>query len=206
MKGAGIDAARLARDGVIEGEPAPIYLEEGAAPVFDTPSGKIELHSPQLAAAGFDPMPTWRDGEIEEPPAGYFRLLFGRGPTHTFGRTTNNRLLAGVQKENAVWINDRAARRLGLVDGERVRLRNQDGIESDLSAPLKVTPRIRPDAVYLVHGFGHAAKELRQAHGRGIDDTQLISRYRTDPLMGGTGMNVNFVTVVRSGGAAEAAS
>jgi hypothetical protein len=61
-----------------------------------------------------------------------------------------------------------------------------------------VTARIRPDAVYLVHGYGHRARELRYAHGRGIDDTELITRYRTDPIMGGTGMNVNFVTFQRA--------
>ena len=31
--------------------------------------------------------------------------------------------------------------------------------------------------------------------GRGASDARLITRYQTDPLMGGTGMNVNFVTL-----------
>ena len=34
-------------------------------------------------------------------------------------------------------------------------------------------------------------------HGRGIDDNELITRYKVDPIMGGTGMNVNFVTFLR---------
>jgi len=49
--------------------------------------------------------------------------------------------------------------------------------------------------VYLVHGFGHTSKMLRRALGRGASDAQLITRYEVDPLMGGTGMNVNFVTL-----------
>ena len=31
-----------------------------------------------------------------------------------------------------------------------------------------------------------------------IDDNELITRYKTDPIMGGTGMNVNFVTFLRA--------
>ena len=36
----------------------------------------------------------------------------GRAPTHTFGRTTNNRLLAEPYPENEVWMNADAARAL----------------------------------------------------------------------------------------------
>jgi thiosulfate reductase / polysulfide reductase chain A len=202
LEAAGIDVAQARRDGVVLGQAEPLYFEEGAPPEFYTPSGRIELYSHQLAALGFDPMPTWHDGDLEEPPPGYYRLLFGRAPTHTFGRTTNNRLLSATHDENAVWVNPRVAARWGLHDGDRVHLENQDGVRSTFTAPVKVTERIRPDAVYLVHGYGRTARGLTFAHGRGIDDAELITRYRIDPIMGGTGMNVNFVTFVRP--AAEA--
>jgi thiosulfate reductase / polysulfide reductase chain A len=198
LAAAGIDTALARREGVVRGARQPVYLEEGAAIEFFTPSGRIELYSPQLAALGFDPIPTWHDGALEEPPPGYYRLLTGRAPMHTFGRTTNNRLLSETHDENAVWVNADVARRWGLVDGERVHLQNQDGVRSTFSAPVKVTQRIRPDAVYMVHGYGRTARGLGQAYGRGIDDNELITRYRTDPIMGGTGMNVNFVTFVRA--------
>ena len=198
LQAAGMDCEVLQRDGVIVGEPGPLYFEEGSPPVFYTDSGKIELYSQRLAAQGFDAMPTWHDGEVEDPPSGYYRLLFGRSPVHTFGRTTNNRLLAEVMDENGVWVNRRVAERWGLRNGERIYLQNQDGIRSTFSAPVKVTDRIHPDAVYLVHGFGRKAPKLRQVHGKGIDDAELITRYRTDPIMGGTGMNVNFVTFLRA--------
>jgi thiosulfate reductase / polysulfide reductase chain A len=197
LEAAGVDVARARRDGVVLGQPGPLYFEEGAPPEFYTPSGRIELYSHQLAALGFDPMPTWRDDALEEPPPGYYRLLFGRAPTHTFGRTTNNRLLSATHEENAIWVNPRVASRWGLHDGDRVHLENQDGVRSTFTAPVKVTERIRPDAVYLVHGYGRTARGLTFAHGRGIDDAELITRYKTDPLMGGTGMNVNFVTFVQ---------
>ncbi len=195
---AGLDCDVLRRDGVILGEPQPNYYEEGAVPTFYTESGRIELYSQPLAEHGFDPMPTWHDGEVSDPPEGYYRLLFGRSPVHTFTRTTNNRLLSEVMDENAVWVNRKVAERWGLRNGERVYLQNQDGVRSSFSAPLKVTDRIHPDAVYMVHGYGRNAKLLKQAYGRGIDDAELITRYKTDPIMGGTGMNVNFVTFLRA--------
>jgi thiosulfate reductase/polysulfide reductase chain A len=161
---------------------------------FDTPSGKVELWSESLASMGVDPVPRYYPQE--EPPAGYMRLLFGRSPVHTFGRTTNNRVLASVVRENEVWINPSAAAAFGVRDGERVRLINQDGARSN-PVRAKVTKRIRADCVYLVHGFGHKAPKLRAAAGRGASDSDLVTRYKTDPLMGGTGMFVNFVTVAR---------
>jgi thiosulfate reductase/polysulfide reductase chain A len=198
VRATGLDWERLRREGTLRGAPQPIYFEEGAAPQFDTDSGKIELYSPKLATLGFDPIPTWHEGEVEDPPAGYYRLLSGRAPTHTFGRTSNNRLLAEQFPENAVWVNATVAAKWRLADGERVYLENQDGVRSTFSAPVKVTERIHPEAVYLVHGWGHRAKGLGFAHGRGIDDAELITRYKVDPIMGGTGMNVNFVTFRRA--------
>jgi thiosulfate reductase/polysulfide reductase chain A len=99
-----------------------------------------------------------------------------------------------MMPENEVWLNADIAARLGLADNTMVRLRNQDNVVSG-PVRLKVTERIRTDAVYMVHGFGHSAVRLRRAFNKGASDSQLITRYETDPLMGGTGMNVNFVTV-----------
>ena len=78
--------------------------------------------------------------------------------------------------------------------GDRVRLKNQDGVVSDPIA-VRPTQAIRPDCVYMVHGFGHSSRMLKKAYRKGASDSQLITRYETDPLMGGTGMNVNFVTL-----------
>jgi thiosulfate reductase/polysulfide reductase chain A len=197
LKPLGIDCEVMKQEGVVLGPRKPIYFEEGAAAEFWTDSGKIELYSAKLASHGFDPMPTCHLEELEEPPPGFYRLLTGRAPQHTFGRTTNNRLLSGTYDENEVWVNAAVARAWGLVHGERIHLKNQDGVTSTFSAPVKVTEGIRPDCVYIVHGYGHKAAKLTFAHGRGIDDAELTTRYKVDPIMGGTGMNVNFVTFVR---------
>jgi thiosulfate reductase/polysulfide reductase chain A len=191
---AGLSWSELTAKGILRGSPQPIYYEDGVVPEFATPSGKIEFYSLQLKEAGFDPVPKYT--RPPQGPAGSFRLLYGRAPVHSFGRTQTNPVLAQAMDENEVWVNADVARRLGLASGERVRLRNQDGVLSN-AVKLRATQAIRGDCVYLVHGFGHTAKLLRRTVGRGASDAQLITRYATDPLMGGTGMNVNYVTLER---------
>ena len=192
LKGAGLTLEALKKAGIVRGAPQPVYFEEGVAPEFPTPSGKIEFYSLQLREKGFDPVPKYKP-PVQGPP-GTFRLLYGRSPVHSFSRTQSNPVLHEMMAENALWLNGDVAKRYGLRTGDRVRLRNQDGVVSD---PIQVlaTERIRPDCVYMVHGFGHTATRLRRALGKGASDAQLITRYQTDPLMGGTGMNVNFVSL-----------
>jgi thiosulfate reductase/polysulfide reductase chain A len=194
LKGAGLSLATLQKKGLVTAPRPPIYYEEGVVPAFATPSKKIEFYSVQLKDAGFDPVPRFK--RPEAGPPGSLRLLFGRSPVHTFSRTQTNPVLAQAMSENEVWVNADVAERAGLRTGDRVRLKNQDGVVS-LPVKVKATQAIRADCVYMVHGFGHTAKGLRRALGKGASDAQLVTRYATDPLMGGTGMNVNFVTLAR---------
>jgi thiosulfate reductase/polysulfide reductase chain A len=201
LRASGLDPLELRRKGALLGKRIATCEEEGASPPITTGDGKIHLHSAALAKLGFDPIPAFYPPE--EGPPGHFRLLMGRAPTHTFGRTTNNRLLAQPYPENEVWINADAARAMPapVKDGDRVMLVNQDGARAG-PVRAKVTQRIRGDCVYLVHGWGHTAKRLTYAHGRGASTSVLTTRYKVDPIMGGTGMNVNFVRVEPVGGAA----
>ena len=189
---AGLSWDELKEKGIIRGQHQPIYYSEGVPAEFPTPSGKIEFSSPQLAQAGFDPVPRYT--RPTQGPEGSFRLLFGRAPVHSFSRTQSNPILADMMDTNEVWVNANAAARLDIADGQYVRLRNQDGVVSN-RVRVKATERIRPDCVYLVHGFGHTARGLRRPFGKGASDAQLVTRSAVDPLMGGTGMNVNFVTI-----------
>jgi len=194
IKAAGLDCATLKSTGVILGKRVPTCEEEGAQLSFSTESQKIELFSKTLAAAGHDPLPKYTP--VEEPPPGMFRLLFGRSPVHTFGRTVNNRFLSQIVDENELWLNTDIAADQALKSGDQVVLVNQDGVKSN-PIKVKVTQRIRGDCVYMIHGYGHTAKGLRFARGRGASDSELCTRYKVDPIMGGTGMNVNFVRLER---------
>ena len=194
LRAGGYDVQKARASGVVLGKPVATCEEEGLPVQVTTASKKIELHSPQLAKMGFDPIPVYYPPE--EGPPGTFRLLMGRAPTHTFGRTTNNRLLSEPYPENEVWLNAAAARALPtpVKNGDSVVLVNQDGAKAG-PVRAKVTERIRGDCVYLVHGWGQQARKLGYAFGRGASDSALCTRYKVDPIMGGTGMNVNFVRI-----------
>ena len=168
------------------------FLEKGEEYEFNTATGKIELYSLALEDEGFDPMPVYT--AHPEPESGFYRLIYGRAPMHTFSRTSNNPNLHDLMDENAVWINPKVAKLWGLKKDQYIWLKNQDGVVSSFPVKVRVTERIRWDSVYMVHGFGHANKRLSRAFGGGASDTQLITNVMTDPIMGGTGMRGNFVT------------
>jgi len=185
----------LKRDGVMVAKPTPVFVEDGAPLEFDTPSGKVEFWSDQLAAKGFDPVPKYKPPE--KAPDGYFPLITGRAPVHTFSRTQTNPLLADLMRANEVWVNASTASGAGLKNGQLVRLKNQDGV---VSSPIRVkaTQRIRPDCVYMVYGFGHTNKMLKGAYLKGASAAELNTRYVTDPVMGATSLHANFVTFVEA--------
>jgi len=196
LKQAGSSLEEMKKLGVktFERESDDIYFGDNEDITFPTDSGKIELYSKYFEEAGFDPLPVYTPHE--EPPDGYYRLIYGRAPVHTFSRTINNPLLTDLMEENSVWINPKVAKEWGLSNDQYIWLKNSDGVISDFSVKVRVTERIRWDSVYIVHGFGHANRKLTRAYGKGISDTQLITNIKTDPLMGGTGMRSNFVTFV----------
>ncbi len=172
-----------------------LYLDEDKGMTFKTASGKIELYSEKLKKQGFDPMPVY--SEHEKPPKDHLRLIYGRAPMHTFSKTINNPRLNELKSENNLWINPRVAKKWDLEYGQKVWLKNQDGIISTFPIKVRLTERIRWDSVYMIHGFGHNNKKLTRAHGKGASDTQLISKILTDPIMGGTGLRGNFVTILK---------
>ena len=188
----GFDWAELKAKGVIVAEKKPLFIEDGAEITFETPSGKVEFWSKQLADKGFDPVPRYT--RPDPGPKGAYRLITGRAPMHTFSRTIGNPRLAELMPENEVWMNAAQAKKLGLKNGARVRLKNQDGVQSE-PVKLLATERIHPECVYLVHGFGSESKAWKGAWHKGASTAQLTTNVRIDPLMGGTSIHTNFVTL-----------
>lgn len=188
LRGIGLTLKQMKQQGVYVAAAAAPYTDH---PTFKTPSGKVELYSHKLKSLGFDPVPKFTPPA--EPPPGFFRMLIGRLPVHSFGRTGNNPILTELMDENVLWVNAIAAKEFGLRHSQYVRLVNQDGIKSN-PIKIKATERIRPDAVFMAHGFGRNTEKLRIAHGKGIADNDLITRVITDPIMGATSTNTNFVT------------
>lgn len=188
----GLDLEDLKVKGVVRTPAGRLYLDKDSPTAFRTHSRKIEIHSAFLKDKGVDPLPRYEP--TPEPPPGMFRLLYGRSPAHSFGRSQNNPLLVEIDPVNHLWLNDEVAKKLGLRDGDPVELLDEKGRPSG-PLPLKTTPGIRPDCVYMVHGFGGSSPKLRLAYGRGACDTELMNRCVADPDTGATGMRVSFVRV-----------
>jgi thiosulfate reductase / polysulfide reductase chain A len=196
LKQLGLSSGEMERTGVKKfARKTPAYIEPGSDYKFKTVTGKIELNSMELEKAGFDSMPVYTPHL--QPEEGFYRLIYGRAPMHTFSRTANNRNLVALMPENAVWVNPQVAQLWGLKKDQYVWLKNQDGVVSNFAVKVRITERIRWDSVYIVHGFGHHHKPLTYAFGRGVNDTELITSVTIDPIMGGTGMRGNFVTFIK---------
>lgn len=190
----GLNLENIRADGIVPYNNATPYLNGRAK--FKTKSGKIELYSSTLAELGFDPMPVYEP--VEEVPKGYFRLLYGRSPVHSFARTQNNEILHYYMPVNTIWLNNKVAEQLGLRDGNVIQLENQAGVMSN-PVKLHVTAGIRPDCVFTVHGFGEKSLYMTRAYEKGTSDTYLMSRVKVDPICGATGMRVNFVRIFKDG-------
>ncbi len=194
LKQVGTSLEEMQRIGVktMEREYDDLYFANGEEIEFMTNTGKIELYSTALDNQGFDPMPKYTPHE--EPDPGFYRLIYGRAPMHTFSRTSNNPNLTDIMDENKVWVNPKVAKEWGLKNDQLVYLVNQDGVRSQFPIKVRITERIRWDSVYMVHGFGHDQKKMTRCFGKGASDTNLITRVHVDPIMGGTGMRGNFIT------------
>ncbi len=159
---------------------------------WNTPSGKVELSSETLRSSGFAACPTW-----EEPPApseGQFYLLTGKVGQHTQFATQNNQLLHKYQDEPRLWMNPKAAEKLGLQDYDLVKVTSEVGT---VNVMLEVTQAIRPDCVYMTPGFGHISKGWTTGYGVGASDSVLHVSY-TDPVSGSQALTQTFVTVEKA--------
>jgi len=193
LKGSGTTLEELKRKGIHFQEPSePPYLDPVTPFHWHTPSGKVELYSKQLAEKGFDPLP--RHAPLPDPPRGMMRLLYGRSPLHTFGRTQNNPILFDLDPGNCLWINPRCAAALGIKNGAPVMVENSHGDRTG-PMPAKLTERMQEKTVYMIHGFGHRSKQMRLACCSGGSDTDVIDNYAVDPITGGTGMRVQYVRI-----------
>ena len=174
-----------------------IHVQPGKDPYGVNENQVVLFYNQDMADEDYPAIPTYIP--VDRPPAGFMRLLYGRTPLHSFSRTLNNAWLIHEAPINPVWVNDKVAARLGLKDGDKVRLVNQDGKESNTTTIVKVTPGIREDAVYMYLGYGLKSKEMTLAVGKGIDDTSMMTKIAVDPETGAHGMRNNFVKIVKVG-------
>ncbi len=176
---------------------AIMYDPEKLDGQFKTPSGKIEIISTKLEEAGLPSLKEYVSPT--KPPKGQFRLVYGRSAVHSHGHTTNNPLLSEMMPENTLWINKRAANKLGIVEGDLV---NISSVDESYSGPMHahVVDYIHPEAVYMVHGFGKQIPLQSRSYHAGISDQKLMVGKLDDWDQAGGAINLceSFVLVRRS--------
>jgi thiosulfate reductase/polysulfide reductase chain A len=197
---------RLNNDLRLRGLSWQALQEKGFAPAVVTENGlsaaaptvaPIHLTANLPGGAG-QPLPGFEP--VSLPPAGFLRLLFGRAPFYSRG-LVNNRRLRALMPVNELWLNDQVARQMGIQDGVRLFLENQDGLRSLAPIRVRVTAAIRVDCAYMAHGFGCRSPFMRAAFNQGVSDTSLMTRSVPDPISGVRGLRVNFIRFVGADGA-----
>ena len=156
---------------------------------FITKSGKIELYSDRLQEANYDPLPVYH--APAQPPPGKFRIITGRRAYFTQANTTNNPWLNQFAPENSLWLNAAAADSLGIADGDRVEVASTVGA---VRLKTRVTQEIRPDCVFMLHGYGKKSKWQRLVAGTGGCDSELLET-AWDKVSGNAALHETFVSV-----------
>ncbi|HUV77281.1 MAG TPA: molybdopterin-dependent oxidoreductase [Desulfobacterales bacterium] len=156
---------------------------------FKTPSGKIEFVSSMFEDAGFESLPEYEP--MPSPPENQFRLVVGRCALHTHISTQNNPYLNEIVSKNVLWINTEKANTLRIRDGDLVEVSSKCG-----SGKIKafVTDLIHPEAVFMLHGFGHQASLATRSLDKGMADSVLQENI-SDMVGGSPALHHTFVTV-----------
>ncbi|MFH9863430.1 molybdopterin oxidoreductase family protein [Streptomyces sp. NPDC017202] len=148
-----------------------------------TRSGKIELLPRPIA----DDLPRLRRA-ADERPAGL--VLVGRRHLRSNNSWMHNvPALTGGSNRCTVQVHPEDAERLGLRDGEPVRVKGAGG---EVTVPAEVTDGVRRGVVSIPHGWGHDRPGTRLGHASadpGVNVNQLLDGSLLDPLSGNAVLN-----------------
>jgi len=158
---------------------------------FSTSTKKIACFLTSMEKKGIAPMPTWVDADYVHVPEGKFKFISGRHAQFTQNGTQNNIMLLELMRENYIWINDKEAKEKGIGFGDEVEVASSVGKVTIKAYP---TPKIVPNVVFYIHGFGAKSTGLTFAHRNGASDNEIIED-RIEPVFGSAIMHDTIVSV-----------
>jgi anaerobic selenocysteine-containing dehydrogenase len=140
-----------------------------------TPSGKIEVHIPELEeeAKGLDGAS--ESEALKMPDAFPLILNAGRHTKYNANTLMRNPEWNKGKRACTVSINSADAETLGLEDGQRVRVVTEAGSEE---GDLQVTDQVRAGMVLIPHGFGL----IYDGEVYGINANRLTKSTHRDPI------------------------
>jgi anaerobic selenocysteine-containing dehydrogenase len=161
-------------------------LEPRLPEALKTPSGMVEL-APEPLVADVDRLHAFmadHDGDADT------MLLIGRRDLRSNNSWMHNlpNLVSGPPRCTA-HVHPDDAQRLGLADGEPVRVTSRVGA---IEVPAEITDDVMPGVVSIPHGWGHDAPgvELRVAREHaGVNSNLLTDEEVLDPLSGTAVLN-----------------
>lgn len=191
LEGTGFSLEDFDAKGFVSYTDRQIFWDRKDGIKFKTPSGKIEFVSSLLENAGYESFPAYES--MPSPPEGEFRLIVGRCALHTHVSTQNNPYLNELAPENVLWINAGEAEALGISEGDWVEVASKHG-----SGRIRayVTDLIHPEAVFMLHGYGHQAQLATRCFNRGASDAVLQENI-SDMVGGSPALHHTLVTVRR---------
>jgi thiosulfate reductase / polysulfide reductase chain A len=158
---------------------------------FVTQSGKIELVSERLKTAGYDALPVYT--APSEAPSGQLRMIIGRKAYFTHANTTNYPWLHAFAPDNHLLLNSKTASSLDIEDGNQVEVTSASG---SVRLPARVSEEIRPDCVWMMHGYGKRSKWQRLAYETAGSDAQVLET-AWDKVSGNAALHETFVKLRR---------
>ena len=168
-------------------------LEPRLPEALRTPSGLIELAPAPLVAD----VPRLRAALDVAADGGM--VLVGRRDLRSNNSWMHNLpLLVSGPERCTAWVHPDDAARLGLADGEPVRVSSRTGA---IELPAQVTDDVMPGVVSIPHGWGHATAGVRlqvAADNAGVNSNVLADELLLDPVSGNavlTGIPVELAPV-----------
>lgn len=143
-----------------------------------TDSGKIELFDEVLESACGRGGLHFNDPKMKQSDEFYF--IQGKVAVHTNGHTANVPWLNELMSNNAVWINDKVAKEMGLKKNDCIKLTSKVG---EQIANVLPTKGIREDTIFGYFGFGHNSPSQKRSFGKGVNASALLE-HSISPVCG----------------------
>jgi anaerobic selenocysteine-containing dehydrogenase len=150
---------------------------------FNTPSGKIELYSEQIAKLGYDPLPSYvepletRRSRADVAKKYPFTLITGsKAAVYHHSQQRNYSWLREYVPEPVAEINKRTAARLGIGEGDVVMV---EGLRGEARLKARLTSAILEGVVSVTHGWEGEANINYLTDDTQLDPVAAMPAFRT---------------------------
>lgn len=175
------------------------FVEDPEANPLKTPTGKIEVYSPTMAAMNNPEeipaipiyVPEWEG--VSDPLREKYPLLMGGHHSIQRSHSTFDNVAALREAHvQSLWMNTRDAEARGIQNGDMVRVYNDRG---EVRVPAYVTNRLRPGVTSLPQGAWFTPDE-NGVDVRGCVNT--LTKYHPTPFAKGNPQHTNLVQVEKA--------